>query len=102
MRATSVATSIQKFEGKAAAAEDAGDVVDDVLRYFGDGEGKNGDDDAEGESPGHDGASGLPQDAEDGRHVPKRSQPVAPWALSIHKVFQIAPKVRLQREGEVT
>ena len=64
--------------------------------------GKNGDDDSQPEPPGHDRRSRLPEDSEDGRHIPKRSQPVAPWALSIHKVFQIAPKVRLQREREVT
>ena len=94
-----MATRIQKLEGKGCAAQDTGDVSDDVLRYFGDGEGKNSDDDAEPESPGDDCAARLPEDAEDGGHVPKRSQPLAPWALSIHKVFQIAPKVEMAEGG---
>jgi hypothetical protein len=72
------------------------------LSYFGYGKGKYGYDDSQPESPGHDCSPRFPEDSEDGRHIPERSQPVAPWALRIHKVFQIAPKVRLQREGRIT
>jgi len=81
-----------EVRGQSPAAQDDGYVGNDVLGYFGYRERENGYDHSEPDSPRHDNRPRLPEDSEDGGHIPERSQPLAPWALSVHKVFQVAPK----------
>jgi hypothetical protein len=88
-----------KVLGEGLAAENPGDVADDPGGYFSDAEGENSDNDAEGESPGDDGGAGLPEDAEYGWDVLKRSQTLAPWAFSFHLVFRVAPNVEMAEGG---
>jgi hypothetical protein len=74
------------------------DVVKNVCSYLRDSKREGSDDEPEDKSPGYDRTSRFPEDAQNGRHISEGADSITPWALSIHKVFQIAPKVRLQRE----
>jgi hypothetical protein len=82
--------------------ENFSNVVENVCSYLRDPKRESRDDEPEDKPPDYDCTPRFPENAQDGRYISEGADPITPWALSIHKVFQIAPKVRLQREREVT